>query len=86
MEINSDSLFKEKIQSKVIPIKKLLKDNGVNFSNFKINEKHLSLTLDNIEKFELLFNKNNKYEFITCINKMIKNIMKWYLKLLFFGA
>ena len=27
LEINSDSLVKEKIQSKVIPIKKLLKDN-----------------------------------------------------------
>jgi len=29
LEINSDSLVQEKIQSKVIPIKKLLKDNGV---------------------------------------------------------
>ena len=52
-EINSDSLVQEKIQSKVIPIKKLLKDNAANFSNFKINENHLSLKLDNIEKFEL---------------------------------
>ena len=29
LEINSDSLVKEKIQSKVIPIKKLLKDNEI---------------------------------------------------------
>ena len=56
LEINSDSLVKEKIQSKVIPIKKLLKDNEINYDNFKINEYNLSLSIDNIEKFDLLFN------------------------------
>tara|TARA_E500000178_G_scaffold160061_1_gene159820 strand:+ start:800 stop:2344 length:1545 start_codon:yes stop_codon:yes gene_type:complete len=55
LEINSDSLVQEKIQSKVIPIKKLLKDNGINYDNFKINEKNLSLSLDNIKKFDQLF-------------------------------
>jgi preprotein translocase subunit SecD len=61
LEINSDNLIQEKIQSKVIPLKKLLKDNGINYNNFKINNKNLSLSLDNIEKFDLLFNskKNN---------------------------
>ncbi len=61
LEINSDSLVKEKIQSKVIPIKKLLKDNEINYSNFKINNKTLSVKVDNLEKFELLFfsKKNN---------------------------
>ena len=56
LEINSDSLVKEKIQSKVIPIKKLLKDNEINYNNFKINDNSLSLSIDNIEKFDLLFN------------------------------
>ena len=56
LEINSDSIVKEKIQSKVIPIKKLLKDNEINYNNFKINEYNLSLSIDNIEKFDLLFN------------------------------
>ena len=56
LEINSDSLVKEKIQSKVIPIKKILKDNGINYSSFKINEKNLTLFLDDIEKFDLVFN------------------------------
>ncbi len=51
LEINSDSLIKEKIQSKVIPIKKLLKDNKINYNIFKINDKNLSLSIDNIEKF-----------------------------------
>ena len=32
LEINSDNLVEEKIQSKVIPIKKLLKDNGLSLS------------------------------------------------------
>ena len=55
LEINSDNLVKEKIQSKVIPIKKLLKDNGLNYQNFKINNQNLNLIIDDVEKFELLF-------------------------------
>ena len=55
LEINSDSLIQEKIQSKIIPLKKLLKDNEINYDNFRINEKNLILSLDNIEKFDLLF-------------------------------
>ena len=55
LEINSDSLVKEKIQSKVIPIKKLLKENNLNFSAFQIREKKLSLKIDDLEKFELIF-------------------------------
>ena len=31
LEINSDSLVEEKIQSKVIPLKKLLKDNNLTY-------------------------------------------------------
>ena len=62
LEINSDPLVKEKIQSKVIPLKKLLKDNNLNYSNFKISEKSLNLTIDNIEKFKLLlFSKKDNF-------------------------
>ena len=56
LEINSDNLIQEKIQSKVIPLKKLLKDNGINYNDFRINNKNLSFSLDNIGKFDLLFN------------------------------
>ena len=61
LEIDSDPLVKEKIQSKVIPLKKLLKDNNLDYSNFKISEKKLSFSLDNTDKFKLLFfsRKNN---------------------------
>ena len=55
LEINSDSLVEEKIQSKVIPIKKLLKDNNLSYSNFKIDNKSLVLNINDIDKFDLLF-------------------------------
>ena len=55
LEINSDSLVEEKIQSKVIPIKKLLKENDIKFTNFKINNSSLNFTVDDLDKFELVF-------------------------------
>ena len=55
LEINSDNLVEEKIQSKVIPIKKLLKDNGLSYQNFKINNQNLNFIINDVEKFELLF-------------------------------
>ena len=76
LEINSDSLVKEKIQSKVIPIKKLLKDNEINYSNFKINEKKLSLSIDNIEKFDLLFNSRKD----NLVNPYIDNYRAYELE------
>ena len=69
LEINSDSLVKEKIQSKVIPIKKLLKQNNINFSNFKIGDNTLSLSIDNMEKFDLLFYKRDN----NSVNPYIEN-------------
>ncbi len=76
LEINSDSLVEEKIQSKVIPIKKLLRDNKINYKNFKISDKKISLTLDNIDKFDLLFNarKNN------LVNPYIDNYRSYELE------
>ena len=61
LEINSDSLVKEKIQSKVIPIKKLLKDNKLDYTNFKINNNTLNFQINDFEKFKVLFfqKKNN---------------------------
>ncbi len=55
LEINSDSLVEEKIQSKVIPLKKLLKDNNIDYSDFKVEEKKLSFKINDFAKFELLF-------------------------------
>ena len=55
LEIDSDPLIKEKIQSKVIPLKKLLKENNLDYSNFKISDKKLSFSTSNPDKLELLF-------------------------------
>ena len=55
LEINSDSLVEEKIQSKVIPIKKLLKENNLNYSDFKIDKNTLKFRIDDLDKFEILF-------------------------------
>ena len=55
LEIDSNPLIKEKIQSKVIPLKKLLKENNLNYSNFIISENNLSFTINNTDKFKLLF-------------------------------
>ena len=55
LEINSDSLVEEKIQSKVIPLKKLLKENDINFKDFKIDNTKLIFKTNDIEKFELVF-------------------------------
>ena len=55
LEINSDTLIQEKIQDKVIPLKKLLKENNIKYSNFKINKNSLFLNVNDIDKFDLVF-------------------------------
>ncbi len=69
LEINSDPLIKERIQSKVIPLKKLLKENNLNYSNFKINEKKLSFFIDDMEKLELLLFSKKDDSFNPYIDK-----------------
>ena len=55
LEINSDPLIKERIQSKVIPLKKYLKDNNLKYSKFKINDNNLIFFTNNIDKFKTIF-------------------------------
>ncbi len=69
LEINSDPLIKEKIQSKVIPLKKILKDNNFSYSNFKINSSNLTFSINDIEKFETLFFSRKDNEFNPYIGK-----------------
>jgi preprotein translocase subunit SecD len=75
LEIDTDPIIKERIQDKLIPIKKLLKENNISFKNFNINSKSLSFELNDIDKFKNLFfskkenlinpfiNQYNTYEF-----------------------
>ena len=62
LEIDSDPLIQEKIQSKVIPLKKLLKKNNLDYSNFTINKQDLIFSLNDVEKFKLLlFSKKDNF-------------------------
>ena len=76
LEINSDTLIQEKIQSKVIPIKKLLKKNNLSYSNFKINDKNLSLKINDIDKFDLLFYSKKE----NLVNPYINNYRSFELE------
>ena len=76
LEINSDTLVQEKIQDKVIPIKKLLKENNIDYSNFKINNKSLSVDISNLDKFDLLFNSRKE----NLVNPYIDNYRSFELK------
>ena len=59
LEIDTDPLIKERIQDKVIPIKKLLKEQNIIFKNFSVLNKNINFELEkrDIEKFKLLFFK-----------------------------
>ena len=55
LEIDTDPLVKERIQDKLIPIKRLLKENDINFKNFNIDSKKISFELNDPVKFKNLF-------------------------------
>ena len=75
LEINSDSLIQEKIQEKVIPLKKLLKENKIDYSNFKINNHSLTLSINDFDKFDLLFNSRKD----NLVNSYIDNYRSYEL-------
>tara|TARA_Y100001970_G_scaffold114284_1_gene142552 strand:- start:4365 stop:5918 length:1554 start_codon:yes stop_codon:yes gene_type:complete len=61
LEVDSSSIEKKKLQSKVIPLKKKLRENSIIFKNFVINEKKITFILDNkdLERFESFFKVRN---------------------------
>ena len=63
LEIDNVPLIKERIQNKAIPLKKLLRDNDINYENFLVNSNQIifNINQNNIDKFELFFfsKKNN---------------------------
>jgi len=74
LEIDTKPLINQKLQTKVIPKKKLLNKNKINFKDFKISLDNISLTIDkkNQNKFKNLFFKqqeNTVNNFITEYNK-----------------
>ena len=74
LEINSDSLVKEDTV-KSNSNKKLLKNNDLNFSDFRIKDNVLNLKIKDFEKFDLLFFKKKD----NLINPYIDNYRSFEL-------
>ena len=81
LEIDTKPLVNQKLQAKVIPIKKLLNENKINFKNFAILLDSISLTIDKEEhkKFKNLFFKQEG----NTINNFISEYNKFELDLEF---
>ena len=71
LEIDTKPLIKEKIQSKLVPLKKFLKKNELNFTNFEVDEDFISFVPEkkDIEKIELLFFSKKENEINPYIDK-----------------
>ena len=84
LEINSDTLIEEKIQSKVIPLKKKLIENKIKFKNFKILDNEISFNISNDEI-------KNDVDYSTTINvinmkRIINEISSFGAKVIFFSS
>ena len=57
LEIDTDPLIKDKIQDKVVPIKKILNSNEISYKNFNINNKIIKFNIEkkDIDKFKNIF-------------------------------
>ena len=61
LEVDTNPLINQKIQSKVIPIKKLLNDNNIIYSDFTISNNSINFTIDTDKQnlFKNIFLKKN---------------------------
>ncbi len=71
LEVDSTLLEKKALQSKVLPLKKKLKDVQIEFDNFSINDKKIQFSIDrnDIKNFEKIFNEKNTNNFNTFLVK-----------------
>ncbi len=90
LEVNSTSLEKKRLQSKVVPLKKKLRDSSIKYNNFVVTDDNIKFTLniDDINKFEIFFkNRNNndvnnyldKFNSFELDHKIINNQINIYL-------
>jgi len=71
LEVDSSSLEKKSLQSKVIPLKKKLREHSIKFDNFIISEKNIKFNLkeEDIKKFETVFNEKKENNFNTFLDQ-----------------
>ena len=81
LEIDTKPLVSQKLQTKVIPIKKLLKVNEIDFKDFVISSNNISLTIEKEKqnKFKNLFFKPQD----NIVNNFISDYNKFELDLKF---
>ncbi|MDB9760847.1 protein translocase subunit SecD [Pelagibacteraceae bacterium] len=81
LEIDTKPLVSQKLQSKVVPIKKLLNKNKINFKNFIISSDNITLIIpkEKQNKFKKFFFKQEKNE----VNNFIPEYNKFELDLEF---
>ena len=80
LEIDTEPLIKERLQEKIIPIKKFLNENNFQYNNFVISDKYIKFNLtdlNNIKKLEKLFFLKEK----NSINPYISNYNSYELDL-----
>ncbi len=70
LEVDSSSLEKRRIQSKVLPLKKELNKNSISFSNFVVLNQNIQFNIQNedYEKFKNFFENKNKNNINTYLN------------------
>ncbi len=71
LEVDSSSLEKKTLQSKVVPLKKKLREESINFDNFSVSEKIIKFDIsqNEIKKFEEIFNQKEGNEINTFLNQ-----------------
>ncbi len=57
LEVDTEPLIKERLQNKVIPLKKLLNENIIKYDNFSVRGKNISFNINesNLSEFDKLF-------------------------------
>tara|TARA_X000001036_G_scaffold196430_1_gene185087 strand:+ start:967 stop:2511 length:1545 start_codon:yes stop_codon:yes gene_type:complete len=57
LEVDTNPLISDRIQQKVLPIKKLLKENNLVYNNFQVSPKNITFLINDAKKLEDLFFK-----------------------------
>ena len=90
LEVDSSSIEKRRLQSKVVPLKKKLKESFIEFKNFSITEKNIKFNLEekDLEKFIIFFedrkgndinNYLDQYNSFELEHKIVNNQVDIYL-------
>jgi len=71
LEVDSSSIEKKRLQSKVVPIKKKLRENSIKFNNFIVNQKSIKFNLQekDLEKFEIFFQDKKENDINNFLDK-----------------